>query len=413
MRVLSKIREEFSFLRGNILVLVVSWILMNVSGGIPSTYYPLYVLGLGGTPFTLGLIGFVSFLAMALVQFPGGYLADKHGRRGLIVTMTFGVALSYVSFAVAPFWHFILIGAIIQNLCLIYQPALVAIEHDSIPPEQRGMGFSTIMLINNLAAMLSPVIAGVLYLHFGLDTSVRIGYLIVTSFFFAAALVRLKLTETLHTDNNENLSFNAVLKAYPKAVKEGLSVWGLLPRSMFFLFLSDAISSFVFVMSGPYLLVYAIDVLGIKEFEWAILISWLTAVTLLSALPSGKLADRIGRKKPLLVSWILLAPFTLLFLYGDLFRLFVAYLLLGTSNTLFMAGYSSLQADLVPRELRGKVVGCSHFIEYILMGSGELIGGFLYQFVSPTFPLLLGVIVTIPCILMTLFLVHEPKTREV
>jgi len=75
------------------LVLATSWLLMNFSAAVPATYYSLYVLGLGGTPFIIGIIEFASFLALAFVQFPGGYVADKHGRRWLIVTFTFGLAL--------------------------------------------------------------------------------------------------------------------------------------------------------------------------------------------------------------------------------------------------------------------------------------------------------------------------------
>jgi len=136
LAIISKLKEEFSFIRGNYAVLVLSWIIMDFAMELPGTYYSLYVVdpALGGTETILGIIGFVSFLALALVQFPGGYLADKHGRRWLISTMTFGVALSYIFYALAPSWHSILVGAMVGNLCLIYQPALLAMTADSLPP---------------------------------------------------------------------------------------------------------------------------------------------------------------------------------------------------------------------------------------------------------------------------------------
>ncbi|MCK4440059.1 MFS transporter, partial [Candidatus Bathyarchaeota archaeon] len=77
----------------------------------PRTYYSDYVIQLGGSATILGLITLVSMLALASVQFPGGYLADKYGRRWLVSTLTFGVALSYLFYAAAPSWHLILIGA--------------------------------------------------------------------------------------------------------------------------------------------------------------------------------------------------------------------------------------------------------------------------------------------------------------
>jgi len=80
---------------------------MDFAHEIPGTYYSEYVIQLGGTPLILGAITFASMITLASVQFTGGYLADKYGRRWLISTLTFGVALSFVFFAVAPSWHFI------------------------------------------------------------------------------------------------------------------------------------------------------------------------------------------------------------------------------------------------------------------------------------------------------------------
>jgi len=90
---MEKLKQEFYFIEGNYLILIISWILMDFAGELPGTYYSDYVIQLGGSATILGLITLVSMLAMASVQFPGGYLADKYGRRWLISTLTFGVAL--------------------------------------------------------------------------------------------------------------------------------------------------------------------------------------------------------------------------------------------------------------------------------------------------------------------------------
>jgi len=78
--VLSRLREEFSFIGGNVFVLLVSWILMNFVGHMPETYYSLYVLELGGTPVSVGVVSFSYMIALASVQFLWGYLADSYGR---------------------------------------------------------------------------------------------------------------------------------------------------------------------------------------------------------------------------------------------------------------------------------------------------------------------------------------------
>jgi len=408
----SRIRHEFSFIRGNLSVLVVSWVLMNLTGGIPYTYFSLYVEELGGTPFIIGVISFVSFAALASVQFLGGYLADAYGRRWIIVSMTFGVALSNLIFAFAPSWEFILVGVFVQNLCLIYQPALFAITADSMPSEKRGLGFSIVMFIRNLASIASPLIAGVLFLHYGRLEGVRLGFIIVAVFYLIAAFIRIKLKETLENAKTQKRNLKDLLKAYPQAVKEGLGVWKLLPRSMLFLLIINLIGSFSYALMDGYFVLYATEILSVKEFEWAILITWLTTIMILMALPSGKLADKYGRTKFLLISWLLYIPFPLIFVYGNLPLLYIGFFLWGASNALFMPAYSAIEADLVPKELRGKESGSSQFITYVLMAVGGLTGGFLYENIYPAFPFLLAFALTIVCTLLQALLVREPKKRH-
>jgi len=410
LRVMAKLKDEFSFVRGNYLVLVLSWIFMDFTREIPGTYYSLYVLALEGTPFAIGLIGFVSSLALASVQFPGGYLADKYGRRWLVSTMTFGVAISYIFYAIAPSWHVILLGAVFSNLCLIYQPALLAMIADSLPSERRGMGYSIITLIESVATTPGPVIAGILYMGFGLVGSVRISYVIATAFFLIAAALRLRLKETIV--DPRKIKPKELLSAYPVALKESVKVWGAVPRAMLYLFFSNLLGMFALAMVFPYTVVYAVQVLGISELQWSLLLTFLFIAMIISALPAGKFIDKVGRKIPLLTSFLLRAFAVLLFVYSDFSTLFVALPLFGLSQILTMSAYGSLQADLVPQEQRGKVIGFTNFFNNIITSIGVLAGGILYSAISPQLPFMLLLVLVVPEFLILLFWVQEPQKRE-
>jgi len=402
---------EFSFVHGNFLILLVSWTLMNFAGAIPETYYSLYILALGGTTITIGVIGFTSSLILGLIQFPGGYLADKHGRRWLIVTMTFGVSVSYLIYALAPSWHLILLAGVLQNLCLVYQPALGAITADSLPPEKRGAGFSLQMLLPSLARLPGPVIAGILYVMLGLVITMRAGYTIAFLLFLAAAISRVRLKETLK-DAVDRPSVSTVLSSYPKSVRESVSVWKFLPRAMFYLFLVSSSLQFFVSLCSPFMVVYATKILAIGGFEWALLMTLYLGARTFSALPSGKIIDRFGRRKPLALSHLLLLPVLLLFIYGDFLKLLVSLLLLGVAESMLTISQQSLQADLAPREHRGKVIGCTQFASYLLAALGQLIGGLLYGYVSPQTPFLIFAASTTLLAIMTILFIRDPKKRE-
>jgi len=407
-----RLKTEFSFIKGNYAILVASWILIDFAMELPATYYSLYVLKLGATETILGMIGLFSFLALASMQFPGGYLADKFGRKWLISSMTFGVALCYIFYAIAPSWHLILIGAVLMSLFnSTYQPALMAMIADSLSPERRGMGFSIIMLITSASTTPAPIFAGILYNQFGLVQGMRIGYGIVVAFFLIAAFLRLlRLKETVV--NTQKPSLNELLRSYPVAMKESFGVWKKLPSSMFYLFLSTTIIIFGIAAVNLYFVVYAVKILFIDEAIWPYILTALPITMIILSIPIGKAVDKINRKLPILAAYIIFGASMWLFVYGDLPRLFVSLILLGVGQVMMNSAFSALQADLTPKEQRGKVNGFTNFANYILMALGSITGGILYEHVSPQLPFLLATVLIIPSFVLTLIMVHEPEKRE-
>ncbi len=429
MEFLEKLKEQFSFFRGNYLILITSWILMDFAGELPGTYYPDYVIQLGGSATILGLITLVSMLCLASVQFLGGYLADKYGRRWLVSTLTFGVAFSYVFYAAAPNWHFILVGAAIQNLCLLYQPALNATFADSLPPEKRGIGFSIVNLIMSVSTTPAPVLALLLVSNYGSETGMRIAYTIVTVFFIVAATVRLKLKESIK--NAEKVNLNDVLHSYPESLKQGIKVWKVVPRSTLFLFFSSLIVRASFAMVMGLFLVYAFYELQIggtpqptlytpemdpalqhARAQWGYVTIALFLCMIALSFPVGKLLDKAGRKVPLVISNLLIFPAVLFFVYGNFLTLFIAMPLIGLIQLLSFSAYEALFADLVPQAQRGKVTGSMNFFTYIFMAIGGIVGGLLYDNTSPQSPFLVMLLSTIPSILIMVFFVHEPEPEE-
>jgi len=427
LTIIETLKQEFSFIRGNYLILIMSWVLMDFAGEIPGVYYSDYVIQLGGTATILGLIMLVSQLVLASVQFPGGFLADKYGRRWLISSLTFGVAISFVFYAIAPTWHYIIIGAIIHNFCLLYQPALMAIMADSLSPERRGMGYSIINLIASVSTTPAPLVAMFLISNFGPISGMRIAYSIVTLFFLGAATLRIALKESIK--NPEKVQLMDVVKSYPKAVKEGIGVWKQLPRSSLYLLFVGLVARFSFALSGLYFFVYAIYVLQIggpltpgidpdpailqlAYIKWGLVEIALFITMIILAFPSGKLIDKVGRKIPLLLSTVLIVPAVLTFLYGNYETLFIVMPLVGFSQLLAFSAFQALFADLVPQEKRGKAIGSMHFFTYIFMALGAIAGGILYDTVSHQSPFLLMTVLSIPQFLLMLFFVHEPEKRE-
>lgn len=101
-----------------------------------------------------------------------------------------------------------------------------------------------------------------------------------------------------------------------------------------------------------------------------------------------------------------------IFVNGDLAKVILSLIILGSGNVMLNASFGALQADLTPKEQRGKVNGFINFANYIVLAAGSLMGGYLYEHISPQSPFMLAIATLLPSSLLTLTLVKEPKRRE-
>ncbi len=404
---------ESAILKGNFLLITVSWVILFTAQPIPATYASLFYLHLGANDFLLAVMGFAGSIAMALVQFPGGYLADKHGRRWIVTTMTFGLAASTLLFIFAPSWQFIVIGLIIQNICAIYGPALMAMVFDSLPPEKRGTGFSLQSAITSLVLLPGPLIAQYLVATFDFDLGMRVAYTIVLVAYFSVAVLRLRLKETLPPNGDDaHPSLMRLLRSYPQSVKQSVLVWRKMPKSAFNLFLAIITVNGLVVSCQMYFVVYATTVLGLTNEQWAFVLAFQYLSIALPSILAGLSMDKVGRKRFLILGYLLYAPGMLLFINADFYVMLLAFFLFGLGNILQLNSYQVLIGDLTPRNLRGTVTGCMQFFMYIVQALLLVTAGFLYAYVAPQMPFLLLAIAAIPLSLFVFFTVHEPKVKE-
>jgi hypothetical protein len=125
--------------------------------------------------------------------------------------------------------------------------------------------FSFQSVITTLVLLPAPLIAQYLVVTFNFDLGMRIAYSLVAAAYFAIAILRLKLKETLPaTEKTQRPSFIGALRDYPKSVKEGIYVWRKVPKSAFNLFLAIIIVNGLVVSCQTYFVVYATSILKIS-----------------------------------------------------------------------------------------------------------------------------------------------------
>ncbi len=403
--------SDFSFIRGNFLIILVGWLLVDFTREMAFTYYPLYVTALGGTATIIGVINAAGVLTEAFVKIPGGQLADKFRRKRLIIVMTVLASASYLLYAFAPSWQFILLGAICTSFCWIYTPGFDSIVMESLPEDKRGTGYSLINLITKVSTTPSPLIAGFLFASYGIIGTSRIGFVLVSMAFLTASFMRWRLVE--ETDKPEVTTKDVVSSlSNVKGFAEGIGVWKEVPRTLSVLLSVELLFIIPNVMFNAIMVLYIVNDLGISPVQLSYLGSIIGVAMIFLAIPAGKVVDKFGRVRPLLFGYALTFFAVPLLLGATFTRLILAAPIIGLINIIFYTSTSALWADLIPADKRGRVNGSKSFFSLIAVAGGNIMGGLIYDYISHTLPIYLFMAVCIPCFLLTWLYLKDPEKLE-
>ena len=76
--IITSLKEEFSFMRGNLLTLIISWMFLYFTFSLVMPFEAPFIQGLGAPPIVIGFIGSVASAMLSIARIPGAYIADKY-----------------------------------------------------------------------------------------------------------------------------------------------------------------------------------------------------------------------------------------------------------------------------------------------------------------------------------------------
>jgi len=406
------ILSDFSFIKGNFLIILMGWLIVDFTREMANTYYPLYVVELGGTATTIGIIAAAATITDAIVKIPGGHLADKYRRKRLILVMTFLASGAHLFYALAPSWHFLVLAAVLTSFCWIYTPAFNSIVIEALPKEKRGTGYSLVNLITRVSTTPSPLIAGFLFTRYGVVGTSRIAYGLVSVAFLIAGILRFRLEE--ETDKPE-VTAKAVFSSLSSAKEfsEGINVWKEVPKSLTALFSMELLYLLPNIMFNTILTLYLVNDLGINELQLSRLGAFIGVTMIIFAIPVGKIIDKYGRIKPILICFLLiLVTIPVLLLDVTFTQILLVTPIIGLVNVVYYSATQALWADLIPEDKRGRILGSQNFFGLIVVAIGSVAGGLLYDQVSHQLPILIYWFINAPCFIITWRYIKEPDKSE-
>lgn len=357
--------------------------LTDVSSEMIFTILPLFlanVLGVGTA--VIGLIEGIADSTATLTRLFSGWLSDKLKRRKSLATI--GYTISTIA---KPFLY--LAGAWGQVLAIRFsdrvgkgirtapRDALVA---DSTAPEMRGKSFGFHRALDTLGAVVGLGGAAlVVFLWQGgaLSLSGDTFRMLVLIGVVPAVLAVIIIFFFVHD-----------VKSQAKVEMPATEAKGFDTRFKFFL-----IIMLIFTLgnsSDAFLVLRAQD-LGSSVLHILLMFILFNFIYATVSMPAGILSDRLGRKKIIVLGWLLYAlsylGFALATAWWQLWLLFALYgLYFGTTNGILRA----FVADMVGRERRGTAYGLFHTAVGITAFPASLIAGLLWENINSSAPFFFG-----------------------
>ena len=386
MSFLKVMRETFS--NRNVVVVTLSQALFMFTAFLWWPYRSLYIVELGGTKEQLGLLLMLETISGIVFQLPGGILADRLGRRKLLVVSSGIRMLSPLVFFFSESWVHTAPGFILSSAGMLGMPAMNALIAESISPENRGSGIAMYRTVTSMPMIITSLMGGVIMDYFGVIQGCR--YILIASAavsLFSIVIRWRYIEETLEPTG---------ARKRPEGPKRGvIQELGSMPKDVWILTGVAAISAFAMRLMMSFMVVYSIEEVGLTTTQWGLIGTGASLITTLLTTPSGMMGDRIGRKPIIVTSRILASFSTVGYTFSQGFWHIAAVRGLGaTANGLGgamwgpMGGpvWQALVADLTPPEERARMMGLMGTLSSLASTPASWAGGYMYDNISPALP---------------------------
>ena len=358
-------------------------------------FLPLYVSQLGVTSHEAlsmwsGLTFSVTFLVSAIVSPMWGSLADRKGRKLMLLRASLGMAIAILLQAFATnVWQLFFLRAV-MGLTSGYIPNAMALVASQVPRERSGWALSTLSTAQISGVIGGPLLGGFLADHVGLRAVFIITAVqLVVSFLVTLFLIKEGGRPVI--SKSERLSGKAVFASLPY------------PGLMISLFVTTMVIQLCNGSVGPILALF-IKSMEPESTNIAFLSGMIAAVPGVSALISaprlGKLGDRIGTARILMATLIFAVVlfFAMSFVTSPL-QLGVLRFLLGFADGAMLPAVQTLLVKYSSDQVTGRIFGYNQSFMYLGNVAGPLIGasvsamaGFRWVFAATAIVVLINII---------------------
>jgi MFS family permease len=366
-------------------------LLLGLGEELWKKFLPKYLETLGANPFTIGLFGTAKDFFDALYQYPGGWLADHLGRRKAFLTFIVLASIGYTIYLFSSSWQVVFLGlAFAMAWNSMASPAVFAVIGDALPKNRRAMGFTLQSFLKRVPMAIAPLIGGLLIARAGVLTGVRTGLAITLGLALVTAMIAYRIN--IPVLKSEATNIKGVWRSFHFALKR--------------LLVSDIIIRTCEGLADVLIVLYVMNISGISFAEYGVLVFVQMITSMLVYLPAGKIADRIGRKPFVIVTFTCFALFPLSIILAKSYTLLIFAFIIGGLREIGEPSRKAMIVDFAAPHLRARSVGLYYLVRSLTITPAAAVGGLLWK-VTPQTPFLLAFVIGIVGVLVFAATVEE------
>src|SRR5437763_1396398 len=330
-------------------------------------FLPKYLQALGATVPVIGLFGTAEDFLDAIYQYPGGWIADRFGRRRAFLVFLALACVGYLIYLLGPSWPFAFAAlAFAMAWQSMASPAIFAIIGDALPPHKRAMGFSVQSILKRVPIVIAPLIGGWLIARYGIRTGIRMG--LIATLVIALATVFLIRTINIAHEAQRSINIFGVWKSFHGRLKR--------------LLISDIFIRTCEGMADVLVILYVTDVLHISVARFGTLLAILFTTTLVIYLPASKAVERVGRRPFIIATFCAFALYPLAVVNAHDFTGLVIAFIIGGLREIGEPARKAMIVDFAEPKLRARTVGLYYLLRSLAIRPAAAVGGLLCR-VSP------------------------------
>ena len=337
-------------------------------------FLPKYLEALGASVPVIGLFGTAEDFLDGIYQYPGGWIADRLGRRRAFLFFLGLAFIGYLIYLLGPSWPFAFAGlAFVMAWQSMASPAMFAVIGDSLPPEKRAMGFSIQSILKRAPIVIAPIIGGIIIARRGIISGVHLGLIVTLAIAILTALLIRMIDITTQPLHAENI----------------FGVWRSFETGLKRLLVSDIFIRTCEGMADVLVIIYVTNVLRISVARFGTLLAILFLTTLIIYVPAAKAADRVGRRPFIIATFCAFALYPLAIVSAHDFTGLVIAFIIGGLREIGEPARKAMIVDFAKPQLRARSVGLYYLLRSLTITPAAAIGGLLWK-VSPQTPFVIA-----------------------